>query len=364
MKRYRIISTMLVFCLFIGGFGLWALLKTPDEFSFWERRKLEQPPKLTAETLLSGQFSSDAEEYLTDQFPLRNEFRRLKALAQHYLFLQKDAEGYYMAENMISKLDPVLDETSVAYAAGKFTQLYRDYLQPQGSKVFYCIVPDKNMYLAEANGYPAMDYEALYAQMNEALPFMEEIRIDHLLGVENYYATDTHWRQETLTGVADAITEVLGTGPSPVYKTETAGDFLGVYAGQSALPLPAEPLHYLTNEELEGCTVYNHETGKTTAVHDLPAFGNVDPYDLFLSGATPLLTISNPAGDPGKELIVFRDSFGSSLVPLLVHGYGTVTVIDTRYIAPAMLPQLVDFHGQDTLFLYSTLLLNSSKSLR
>ena len=364
MKRYRIISTMLVFCLFIGGFGLWSLLKAPEEFSFWERRKLEQPPKLTLQTLLSGQFSTDAEDYLTDQFPLRNEFRRLKALAQHYLFLQKDAEGYYMAENSISKLDPVLDETSVANACAKFTALYEDYLQPQGSKVFTCVVPDKNMFLAEANGYPAMDYAALYAQMEESLPFMEEIRIEHLLSVENYYATDTHWRQETLLPVAETIAAALGTGPAPGYETVTAGDFLGVYAGQSALPLPAEPLRYLTNEELAGCTVLNHETGKTTGVYDLAAFENVDPYDIFLSGATPLLTITNPAGDPDKELLVFRDSFGSSLVPLLVHGYGTVTVIDTRYIAPAMLPQFVDFHGQDALFLYSTLLLNSSQSLR
>ena len=85
---------------------------------------------------------------------------------------------------------------------------------------------------------------------------------------------------------------------------------------------------------------------------------------LFLSGAAALLTIENPAGEPGKELIVFRDSYGSSLIPLLVKDYAKVTVIDTRYVAPVLLEKLVEFKGQDVLMLYSTLLLNSSFSLK
>ena len=115
---------------------------------------------------------------------------------------------------------------------------------------------------------------------------------------------------------------------------------------------------------LDGCTVYNYENGKTTAVYDLEKLGSKDLYDIYLSGATPLLTIENPAAESGRELIVFRDSFGSSLVPLLVTDYRNVTVVDIRYIASDLLGQFVDFHGQDVLFLYSTLLLNNSGSLK
>jgi hypothetical protein len=39
-------------------------------------------------------------------------------------------------------------------------------------------------------------------------------------------------------------------------------------------------------------------------------------------------------------------------------------VLDTRYVSPAMLGQFVDFAEQDVLFLYSTLILNSSSALR
>ena len=53
-----------------------------------------------------------------------------------------------------------------------------------------------------------------------------------------------------------------------------------------------------------------------------------------------------------------------SLIPLLVKDYATVTVVDTRYIASDLLGQYLQFDEQDVLFLYSTLILNSSNSLK
>jgi hypothetical protein len=41
-----------------------------------------------------------------------------------------------------------------------------------------------------------------------------------------------------------------------------------------------------------------------------------------------------------------------------------VTVVDSRYLSSAMLNRFIDFHGQDVLFLYSTLVLNSSNQLQ
>ena len=64
-----------------------------------------------------------------------------------------------------------------------------------------------------------------------------------------------------------------------------------------------------------------------------------------------------------KDLIIFRDSFGSSIAPLLVQGYDTVTLIDVRYISSAMLSRFVEFTDQDVLFLYSTLVLNNGTTL-
>ena len=110
--------------------------------------------------------------------------------------------------------------------------------------------------------------------------------------------------------------------------------------------------------------MYDHETGKYIEVYDFEKANGQDAYEIFLSGSKSLLTVENPDAKTEKELIVFRDSFGSSIVPLLIEGYSTVTVVDIRYISSDMLSRFVDFHGQDVLFLYSTMVLNNSITLK
>ena len=89
-----------------------------------------------------------------------------------------------------------------------------------------------------------------------------------------------------------------------------------------------------------------------------------DPYEMFLSGTAPLITIENPSANVSKELVLFRDSFGSSLAPLMAEGYKKITVVDIRYIQSAFIGNFVDFEGADVLFLYSTTLLNNSLAMK
>lgn len=107
-----------------------------------------------------------------------------------------------------------------------------------------------------------------------------------------------------------------------------------------------------------------HADGSVTKVYDEAKLGSRDLYDIFLSGSEPLLTIENPDADTEKELVLFRDSFGSSLAPLLLQGYRKVTLVDIRYMDPKLLSNYVNFQNADVLFLYSTLVLNSSGALR
>ena len=85
---------------------------------------------------------------------------------------------------------------------------------------------------------------------------------------------------------------------------------------------------------------------------------------MFLSGSLPLLTITNQAAETDRELILFRDSFGSSIAPLLTSGYRKITLVDIRYLHPDVLNRYIEFDGQDVLFLYSTLVLNHSETLK
>ncbi len=359
----RTICLVLVLALWLG-LAAFAWVRSPSDSSDAERRPLAQFPEVSGEAILSGDFMGDFADYAVDQFPLRDGFRTLNAYLTYYLLGQKDNNGIYLHDGYAAKMEYPLNEASVDYAVERFNDLYKLYLQ--NSPVRFAIVPDKSYYLAQDAGVLELDYEALYHTMAEKLPWAEFIDLRDALSIEDYYRTDTHWSQEALLPAAEKIAAALGvTVPQEsTLAKESIYPFYGVYYGQAALPLEPDTLTWLTNEIIAGCTVKCHDNGKTAAVYDMTKQDSKDLYDIFLSGGAAVLEITNPAGLPGKELVVFRDSFGSAMVPLLLQDYSKVWVLDTRYVMPNMLGHFVEFENKDVLFLYSTLVLNSSSALR
>lgn len=346
---------------------LFAWLKTPEESSDAERRTLAQRPVFSFQTALSGSFMTQFEEYTTDQFPFRQRFRQLKAQFHYNVLSQKDNNGIYVVDGAAAKLEYPLSDASLDHAVSVFEGVYTRYVEDTNCKVYQAVVPDKGYYLALENGYPAMDYAALMARMELGLPWAHSIDLTDCLTAEDYYRTDTHWRQERLLNAAQRLCTAMDA-PQPQWsdytQTPLEVPFYGVYHGQAAIPMEPETIHLMESDILSACTVYNYETGKTAFIYDLDKLGSRDLYDVFLSGAAALLRIDNPNAVTNRELVVFRDSFGSSIVPLLVHGYKTVTLVDLRYMRSSMLEQLIEFKDQDVLFLYSTLVLNDSNSLK
>lgn len=362
MEKKKVTGMLLVAALWLGLAG-WAWLRPGTEFSVTERRELAQRPEMTWEKVLDGSFATDFESYTLDQFPLRNGFRSLKAVSQYYLLNQLDNNGIYIADGSAAKLEYPLNEDSVNHALKVFQKIYDRYLGD--CKVYAAVVPDKGYYLAQAGNYPTMDYEKLFQMVEQGMPYANYVNLTDLLSAGDYYRTDTHWRQENLLPVANRICDIMSTAkPEGLTAVKQAQPFYGVYYGQAALPMAADDLYTLEGAWLEDCTVLNYETGKTTGVYDWDKLQSDDLYQMFLSGSVSLLRIDNPNAQTDRELIVFRDSFGSSLAPLLSRGYKTVTVVDIRYLSSAMLDRFLDFHGQDVLFLYSTLVLNNSNQLQ
>ena len=364
MKRQNTFVMVLIAALWLG-LAVWCWLRPSDGFSTTERRPLAQFPQFSADTLLDGSFMEKFEEYTQDQFPLRDGFRSLKASFHVGVLQQWDNNGIYITGGQAAKLEYPLSESSVNHALAVMNKIREKYLQD--SRVFLSVIPDKGYYLAEANGYPAMDYEKLLGMMSEGMQGTSYVNLTDLLNGESYYTTDTHWRQDKLLPVADRLCQALGV-PAPRHEdfTSTTQEkpFYGVYYGQAALPMEPDALIWMESQLLKECRVYNYETGKYGSIYDSTKLEGSDLYETFLSGSVSLMTIENPNAKTDRELVVFRDSFGSSLTPLLVKDYKTVTVVDIRYLASDYVGNFVDFHGQDVLFLYSTLILNSSTTLK
>lgn len=353
--------TLSLFAALIFGFGLWNALKPNDKYSDSERRYLTGTPELTAEAVLSGSFMDDFEDYNLDQFPLRDLFRSVKAYTAVNILHTADNNGIYIKDGYVSKLDYPLNEYMLQNAADRFRYIYDTYLE--GMNVYFSIVPDKNYFISDL----PLDYEELAAFMVRNTEYMTYVDIFDLLDISDYYRTDTHWRQECIIPAAERLASAMGAELNTDFEEHTLDiPFYGVYCGQSALNLAPDTITYLTNGAIDGCTVTSYNTGspEPSAVYDMEKAQSADAYELFLSGSDPLIVIDNPSAVSDKKLIIFRDSFASSLAPLLIGSYSQITLIDTRYIGSQYLGSLVDFDGQDVLFLYSTLLLNSSLSLK
>ena len=346
--------TVILCALFLLFFCLWCLFVPTPEYSDSERRVLASFPEFSFETVKTGEFAREFEEYATDRFPLRDTFRGIKAFDTLYLLQKEESDDLFLKEGHISKIEYPLNEEMIDYAADLFGKIREKHF-PE-NRVFVGVIPDKNRYLDTLK----MDYKALEDLLAEKMPYGTFLSVGENLSLDDYYFTDSHWRQEKISDLAVKMGKEMGVEiPSSYTKKTLDIPFYGVYHGQLALPKKPDTIMYLTNETIQSFTVEG-----ASAVYDLKKAEGKDPYEFFLSGNQPLVKITNPKNPDGKSLVVFRDSYASSLMPLLAQGYSEVIMVDLRYMNSLLLEKFVSFEGSDILFLYSTSILNHANSMK
>ena len=258
------------------------------------------------------------------------------------------------------------DQKSLDYAALKFQQLYDSYLTGNDGHIYLSVVPDKGSFTAPPEGYTPASAQETADTLLAQLDFVQYVDIAPGLMLEDYYRTDPHWRQECLVATAQTLAQAMDVPLAGDFQ-ENAIDvpFYGAYAEKAGEPLVADTLRYLTGEVLDACTVYDYETDAQETLYDLSAVETDTPYDLYLQGSRSLLRIDSPLSATDRTLVVFRDSFGSSLIPLLAESYRTIYAVDIRYLSSQMVGRFLSFDGsEDVLFLYSTMVLQNSRTMK
>ncbi len=367
-EKTKNIAVIVIFLTIIFGFTIANLLAEDKYISESERRKLKQFPKITSKNIFDGKLTDEIEEYAMDQFVLRDEIRSIKTIVKLDILRQKDNNNLFVLNNNIYKMQYPLNAKSVENTAEKINAIYNKYLQ-NNTKVYYSIVPDKNYFLGDKTLYLNVDYNQLENIMNKKVNNnIKYIDIKNNLCISNYYRTDTHWKQTEILEVSNKIAQEMGFKDriNTDFNEREYCQFYGTLYGQLGKKMLPDTIKYLTNSIIENAITYNYETKKESKVYDyIKADNSMDKYDLFLSGATPLIEIRNESGEEGKELIIFRDSFGSSLAPLFTEAYSKITLVDTRYMPSDLIENYIDFNeSQDVLFIYSTLLINESAVLK
>lgn len=374
MKKIKDILTISIFAIIILSFSVASFLIPDGKVSYAERRKLSQTSDFTNESVFSNAFSEKLEGYLLDQFPAREVLRKVNATLRYSVFKQKDVNGLWLEDGSIFKKDSMLDEKQVLYGTNLINSITKKYLS--GMNVYYSVIPEKNYFLDEK----AFDYDSLLSLLDENIKDASYIDIFGALELKDYYKTDTHWSQERIFKVVNALAKEMGMDkyltPESEYKKEILSPFYGVYWGQAALGGEPDELLYMTSKYTDNAKIYGIDPEvlkKDFGVQDTlikkvyatEKFGGMDGYDVFLSGAQPIVTIECENAKTDRELVIFRDSFSSSLAPLFTGAYRKITLVDLRYIPSALMGEFVEFkEGQDALFLYSNSLYNSSMLLK
>ena len=358
-KKYSIFITAL-FCAFIFGFGI-AHFALPDrDFSEQENRYLSQFKAPTADTLRSGKFMEDFEDYITDQFPLRDRWIQLKALSERALGKQENNGVYFGADGQtLFAQFSAPDPDALAQRMGYVNKLADNLDVP----VYFSIIPDKSYVWADRLPANAPNVDDGWINGTARTLAGQRLRYIDLYGALNgddvFYRTDHHWTtMGAYQGYAALANAMNGSAAALDYEPTLVSDsFYGTtYSSSGAGWIKPDEMYTWVPEGGENgrLLVYRYPEGEPVegSLYDLSRLEVKDKYSMFLGGNQPLCFIHNPEGQNGRLLVV-RDSYSDSLAPFLSLDYQEVHLFDLRYNNTSLKQYVANYHIDQVLVLYS-----------
>ena len=334
MKKRTGLAPLIAIAVILLGLSVGSFFLTPDRaFSENENRYLQLTPKLSWDTVLSGDFMEDMEEYTSDQIVFRDLWTATRSLLQRaegkedisgtYL----GAEGRYFAKVTEDSFNRAGLEKNAGYireffaASGKSC---RALIVPSPAGVLRDMLPENAPYYDEAGAFERLD-----AALGGSLLDVRETLAD----VEDpYYHTDHHWTTMGAQAAYRRWAEVTGHTVREDALVCATEEFRGTLYSKVLLPDSVYDSVYYAPEITAESVVCD---GKDGTLYDGDALTRKDKYELFLGGNYGQCVITTGT-ENGKHLLLVKDSFANSFVPFLLGDYETVTMIDLRYFRGSM----------------------------
>lgn len=328
MKKVMQITTAVLFCLFIAGFGVLHLVLPDRDFSPTENRNLSTFPVFSWETLVDGSFTADLEEYLSDQFPMRDDWMGLKARYEYLLGKREFHNVFLSGDTLISKI------TDTSRAEQNLEQI-KKLLENTDKPVYLGLIPTAAEIWKDQlpEGAPVFDQKAYLEKAQE----LGSIWVD-MIGVLGdhsdehiFYRTDHHWTSLGAYYGYTALLEAAGVEVPALGEGKTVSDsFFGTLYSTSGIHwLEPDTIEYYVFDD--AVTVENGLTGEIGGLYVESKLEEKDKYSSFLGGNNPLYIIRNPNAATDRKILVVRDSYTDSLAPFLSQTYSEVHLVDLRY---------------------------------
>ena len=343
-------------------------------FSEIENRSLQQPPKLTWESLISKDFMNQAETFVADHFPYRMKWVWAKSTLEQ-LRLNKEINGIVKGE------DGFLFETFTKPDYTKLEQ-YTDAINQFAIKhpnvtMTLMLAPnsigvytDRLPWLLPTHSQQEVN-SWVANKLSSSLTFLNGF--DFLLPENDkllYYRTDHHWSTYGAYLAYKAYATEANWIPLQLDDftiSNVSSSFLGSYHTRSLFSgLKPDNIDIFEPKKLLSTTVYIADTEETfTTMYDEQALAKKDQYQYFLGGVHALMTLTTKheeATDRSK-LLVIKDSYAHSMLPFLTSHVDEIHVIDLRYYNGSISDYIEMNEIEDVLLLYNTATIVNEHSL-
>lgn len=365
---------IILFAAALAVFSLAGFLTEPKTFSETENRFLEEKPEFTIESLLNGQYTKDYEAFVTDQFVLRDQWIRLKTVAER-LFLKQDINGVYFCKDhyLMEKKDAAVFESKqakkniealISMGREKEEKFSPEHMQvvlaPTASQVLYDKLPP---------------FSAPYDQTKVTGPIIKAIGEEYVLDAKDvllprkeeyiYYRTDHHWTSLGAYYTYCEWAERMGFVPfgKKEFDIEMAEDaFYGTLASKVNVSLKPDEIFLWKKKAASYTLAYDMSDDIRHTLYDRDALAKRDKYKVFLGGNYGLVQIDTHLKN-NRRLLVIKDSFGNSFVPFACNHFETSYVADLRYLNINIDAFMEEMKITDLLVLYNTVNLCQDKNV-
>ncbi|MGN0550587.1 MAG: DHHW family protein [Acutalibacteraceae bacterium] len=372
LKNIKKYLPAIVFTVFIFVIGLYFCFAPKKDYSSNEKRYLEQFPKLSWDTLLSGEFGESFETYLSDHTAGRDFFVGLNSYYDLITGRNGSAGVYSGSDNYLINDPPEREnylESNIKKLAdfAKNTQLSAKLLVvPSTGYIMDSKLPINHL------AYKDDEYFELIEQNKGGLDFIniKDLFREKSDNTKLYYKTDHHW---TARGAYIAYEQYcLAAGitatPESDFNIESYGGFHGTTYSTSALWLtPSEDIELWKNKNHKSNISVKIEDGEKVKENDslffLSHLEQDDKYPVYLDGNHALVTIKNENSNGGKLLII-KDSFAHCLTPFLADNYSEIIMVDMRYYKQPVSELVKSNNISDALILYGLDNLSTDSDIR
>ena len=343
---------------FLCGIMIWMAVVPDKEYSEQENRYLAQFPVIRVENVMNAEFMDRFETYLTDQFPARNACINIKTAVFRATGQRLISNIYLADDNYLIKKQSAYDEEEldiIIQSVNKFAETL------EGVDVDFMLVPtaeniyeDKLPYTAETKENETMEY--VYNRISGDIEIIDvRAAIDAKKDLGMYYKTDHHW---TSRGAYEAFKVYAKRNKLEMVDYEfyaVTDEFQGTGASGCGIYDTSDVIEICVPENAGGTYFvhYINEMKKTASLFDSSKLAVKDKYQVFMGGNFAEVDIKTNAGT-GNKIMVIKDSYGNSFVPLLTPYYDEIIVIDPRYYSGDIY-ELVQYKKiNQVLFLYNT----------